>query len=224
MRAAARAYDTVRDAILLGKYQAGSRLIEEELARTIGVSRTPIREALRRLHAEGLIQFEPNHGAVVAIFDTKDAEERFELRAVLEPIGASRAAERASAAVITELRSLAELQVAETMRLGSESLARITGLNDQFHGLIQRAAASAPLSRAMSGLVEAPLVVRTFSQYTQAELRRSADQHLELVQAIEARDPSWARSVMHTHILSGRATYFRWRNAASVPPRVRAAI
>ena len=224
MRAAARAYTTVRDAIVQGKYQAGARLIEQELAQKIGVSRTPIREALQRLHAEGLIQFEPNHGAVVAVFDTEDADDRFELRAVLEPIGASRAAERASQSEIAELRSLAELQLFETIRLGSESLARIAELNDQFHGLVQCAAASAPLARAMVGLIEAPLVRRTFGQYTRAELRRSADQHVELVQALEARDPLWARSIMQAHILSGRATYFRRRSAASDAHVIQAAI
>ncbi len=75
MRAAERAYATVRDGILHGKYDAGTRLTEQDLARTAGVSRTPIREALRRLHAEGLVQFEPNHGAVVSFFGIEDAEE-----------------------------------------------------------------------------------------------------------------------------------------------------
>ncbi len=96
MRAAQRAYATVRDGILRGEYRAGSRLTEQELAQAAGVSRTPVREALRRLHAEGLVNFEPNHGAVVAMFELEDAEEIFELRALLEPISARRAAERAT--------------------------------------------------------------------------------------------------------------------------------
>ena len=91
MRAAERAYSAVRDGILQGRYNAGSRLTEQELAAAVGVSRTPVREALRRLHAEGLVEFEPNHGAVVALFELEDAEEIFELRALLEPISARRA-------------------------------------------------------------------------------------------------------------------------------------
>jgi len=209
MRAAERAYATIRDGILHGTYDAGARLTEEDLARTAGVSRTPIREALRRLHAEGLVQFEPNHGAVVALYDLERAEEIFELRALLEPISARRAAERATPATISALRSLAEQQLAESTRRTGEYLMRIGQLNDRFHRLIQAAAESVRLEKMLAGLIEAPLILRTFRQYTPAELVRSADQHLELVQAFEVRDPVWAHSIMAAHILAGRATYLR---------------
>ena len=211
MRAAERAYSTVRDGILHGKYDAGSRLTEQELAHAAGVSRTPIREALRRLHAEGLVEFEPNHGAVVALFEQEDAEEIFELRALLEPISARRAAERAMPSVIADLRALAQQQMLESTRRGRGYLTRIGELNDRFHRLIQQIAGSARLVKALAGLIEAPLMLRTFAQYTPAELQRSADQHMELVQALEARDPVWAHSIMLAHILAGRATYQRSR-------------
>jgi DNA-binding GntR family transcriptional regulator len=213
MRAAELAYATVRDGILHGKYDAGSRLTEEDLARTAGVSRTPIREALRRLHAEGLVQFEPNHGAVVALYGLEQAEEIFELRALLEPISARRAAERATPGTISALRALAEQQLAESTRRTGEYLLRIGELNDRFHRLIQSAAESVRLEKMLAGLIEAPLILRTFRQYTPAELVRSADQHLELVQAFEAHDPVWAHSIMAAHILAGRATYLRSRQA-----------
>lgn len=214
MRAAERAYAIVRDAILLGTYAAGSRLTEQEVVAAAGVSRTPVREALRRLHAEGLVNFEPNRGAVVALFELEDAEEIFELRALLEPIGARRAAERAAPHTIAELRSLAERQLEESTRREAGYLIRIGELNDQFHRLIQAAAESPRLAKTSAGLIEAPLILRTFGQYTRVELQRSADQHLELVQAFEARDPLWAQSIMRAHILAGRATYIRSRRAA----------
>ena len=213
MRAADRAYATVRDGILCGTYAAGSRLTETEVAQTAGVSRTPVREALRRLHAEGLVNFEPNHGAVVAAFELEDAEEIFELRALLEPVCARRAAERASPDLIAELRSLSQQQIEESSRRAAGHLARIGALNDQFHRLIQRAADSPRLAKTLSGLIEAPLILRTFAQYAPGELQRSADQHLELVQAIEAQDGAWAHSIMHAHILAGRATYLRGRRS-----------
>ena len=211
MRAAARAYTSVRDGIVRGAYAAGARLTEQDLAQTIGVSRTPVREALRRLHAEGLVEFEPNHGAVVAAFDLEDAEEIFELRALLEPISARRAAERAAPAIIAQLRALSQQQMLESTQRRAGYLMRISDLNDRFHRLIQAAANSPRLAKTLAGLIEAPLILRTFAQYSSAELRRSADQHLELVQAFEARDPMWAHSVMHAHILAGRATYLRSR-------------
>jgi DNA-binding GntR family transcriptional regulator len=213
MRAAERAYATVRDGILHGKYDAGSRLTEQDLARTAGVSRTPIREALRRLHSEGLVQFEPNHGAVVALYGLEQAEEIFELRALLEPISARRVAERATPGTISALRALAEQQLVESTRRTGEYLLRIAELNDRFHRLIQSAAESVRLEKMLAGLIEAPLILRTFRQYTPAELVRSADQHLELVQAFEAHDPVWAHSIMAAHILAGRATYLRSRQA-----------
>jgi DNA-binding GntR family transcriptional regulator len=213
MRAAERAYASVRQGILHGTYAAGARLTEQELAQAVGVSRTPIREALRRLHAEGLVQFEPNHGAVVSLFGVEEAEEIFELRALLEPISARRAAERASAATIAELRALAELQLAESRRRSGDYLMRIGQINDRFHRMIQAAAGSVRLEKTLAGLIEAPLILRTFGQYTPGELLRSADQHLELVQSFEARDPLWAHSVMAAHILAGRATYLRSRLA-----------
>ena len=213
MRAAERAYSTVREGILRGTYDAGSRLTEQELAKAAGVSRTPIREALRRLHAEGLVQFEPNHGAVVALFELEDAEEIFELRGLLEPISARRAADRATPPIIAELRMLAEEQMSESIRRRQGYLARIGELNDRFHRLIQKTADSPRLVKALAGLIEAPLILRTFGQYTPAELHRSADQHLEMVQALEARDPVWAHSIMRSHILAGRATYLRGRRS-----------
>jgi DNA-binding GntR family transcriptional regulator len=170
-----------------------------------------VREALRRLHAEGLVHFEPNHGAVVAMFELEDAEEIFELRALLEPISARRAAERATPDTIAKLRTLAQRQKLESTRRTSGHLSRIGDLNDRFHRLIQAAAASPRLAKTLAGLIEAPLILSTFAQYSAAELQRSADQHLELVEAMEARDPMWAHSVMHAHILAGRNTYMRGR-------------
>jgi DNA-binding GntR family transcriptional regulator len=208
MRAVERAYSVLREGIVQGRYDAGAHLTEQALARTVGVSRTPIREALRRLHTEGLVQFEPNRGAVVTLVEPEDAEEIFELRALLEPLGAQRAAERATPAVIAELRSLAEQQVLESRRAGRHVI-RIGELNDCFHRLIQQVAGSARLAKALTGLVEGPLILRTFRQYSVTELQRSAHQHLELVQAFETRDPSWAYSIMQAHVLAGRAAYLR---------------
>jgi DNA-binding GntR family transcriptional regulator len=214
MRAVDKAYATVRDGILRGTYPAGSRITEQDLALDAGVSRTPVREALRRLESEGLVSVAPNHGAVVAAFELKDAEEIFELRAVLEPICAQRAAQLASDEQIAELRALAQRQALESRRRRRGHLLRIGELNDRFHRLLQHAAASPRLEKALAGLIEAPLILRTFGQYSAGELQRSADQHVELVQALEARDPVWAQGVMRAHILAGRGAYLRSRRLA----------
>jgi DNA-binding GntR family transcriptional regulator len=220
MRAVDRAYSVVRDGILRGAYASGARLTEQDIALAAGVSRTPVREALRRLETEGLVRVSPNHGAVVAAFEHEDAEEIFDLRAVLEPISARRAAVRASAEQIAELRLLAERQLRESRTRRRGYLLRIGELNDRFHRLVQRAARSPKLEKALSGLIEALLILRTFREYSPSELQRSADQHLELVQALEARDPGWAASVMQTHIMAGRGAYLRSRRGVRASGRV----
>ena len=110
MRAVDQAYHTVRDGIISGRYPPSSRVTEQDIAEAAGVSRTPVREALRRLHGEGLVEFQPNHGAVVTDWTDVDTDEVFELRAMLEAHGAARAAKRATPAQILELRRLAEEQ------------------------------------------------------------------------------------------------------------------
>jgi DNA-binding GntR family transcriptional regulator len=150
---------------------------------------------------------------MVSSYGVEAAEEIFELRALLEPISARRAAERATRDAITAMRSLAERQISESMQRQGDFLSRIGRLNDQFHRAVQAAAQSIRLGRTLAGLIEAPLILRTFERYTSTELKRSADQHLELVQAFEERDPSRAHSIMHAHILAGRAAYLRGRQS-----------
>ena len=209
MRAVDRAYEAVRSGIIAGRYLAGARLTEQEIATTVGVSRTPVREALRRLDAEGLVEFTPNLGAVVTTWTEEDSDEIFDLRAMLESYGARRATIRATDEQIAELRRLAELQYRESVERRTGYLERIADLNSQFHRRMQEAAASNRLSRALAALIEAPLMMRTFQKYTPEDLQRSAQHHLEIVLALEARDPEWAASVMLSHIHAARGALNR---------------
>jgi len=92
--AAAAAADLIRQAIVDGRVPPGHRLKEEELAQQLGISRTPVREALLVLQSEGLVEAAPNRGATVRAYDTADLEEMYELRALLEGHAAGRAASR----------------------------------------------------------------------------------------------------------------------------------
>lgn len=209
MRAVDQAYQTVRDGIIAGRYPPSTRITEQDIAAAAGVSRTPVREALRRLHSEGLVEFQANHGAVVTEWSAEDADEVFELRAMLEAFGAARAATRASEAQVQELRALAEEQYACSVAREGEYLERIGELNSRFHRRLQDAAGSPRLSRALSALLEAPMIMKTFLKYRPEDLERSAVHHLELVKAIEARDADWAASVMRSHILAARGALRR---------------
>ena len=209
LRAVDRAYEAVRSGIIAGRYLAGARLTEQEIATTVGVSRTPVREALRRLDAEGLVEFTPNLGAVVTTWTEVDSDEIFDLRAMLESYGVRRATIRASDAQIAELRRLAELQQRESVERKTGYLERIGDLNSRFHRGMQEAAASPRLARALAGLIEASLMMSTFQKYTPEDLQRSAHHHLEIVRALEARDAEWAASVMFSHVHAARGAMNR---------------
>lgn len=209
MRAVEKAYQTVRAGILLGRYAAAERITEHEIAQAAGVSRTPVREALRRLHAEGLVEFAPNQGAVVTAWTDADSDEIFDLRALLESYGAQRAAQRATPEQIDELRVLAQRQVRLSQQSAEHNLELIGDVNGQFHRKLHEAAGSARLVKVLTSLIEAPLIMKTISKYTAEDLARSAAHHLEIVQAIEARDGQWAASVMRSHILAARGALRR---------------
>ncbi len=202
--AADHAYEAIKSRILSGDLPPGTRLREVHLARETGVSRTPVREALRRLSAEGLAVVLPRRGAVVGQWSLADVEEIFELRVLLEGYGAGRAAQRIDETTLAELEELAREMEALRQRGRPRDLARITDLNSRFHLAIARASGSGRLVSLVSQIMEMPLVVRTFHRYSPEELARSMAHHIELVAAMRAGSSQWAENLMRTHLLAAR--------------------
>ncbi len=200
------AYDALVSDILSGAYPIGHRIREEEVAARVGTSRTPVREALRRLNAEGLVDLQPHRGAVVQT-TMYQIEELYELRALVEGYGAAQAAGRRAEADLVELVELCDSMDAVVGR--GEDMGELTALNLAFHRQIQVAAGIDRIVGALPGLAVGPLVRETFRHYAPQELARSMRQHRELVEAIAARDVEWARSVMSAHIYAGRAALLR---------------
>ena len=203
-RAAELAYVTVRDRIVRGVYAGASRITEQEIADSTGVSRTPVREALRRLQAEGFVKVTANHGAIVTEWSSQDTDNVFELRALLEPYGAARAAKLITAEGIAELSRLAEAQYRESETRADGYIGRIRELNSSFHRVLQGFSGNTRLTALLPSLIEAPLVLKTFATYEPRELIRSASHHLEIVRALEARDGDWSAALMRSHILGAR--------------------
>ena len=205
-KAAELAYQAIRDGIIEGRFRAGARLREEEIAEATGVSRTPVREALRRLDAEGLVEFLPNRGAHVASWSSEELEQIFDLRALLEGYGAKLAAPRATAEVIAELESLADRMEATARRTSDPgAVDEVSTLNNAFHRVILQTAGNDRLAALLSSLVELSLVHRTFRRYSPEALARSMAHHRELIDALRAGDGPWAESVMTSHVLAARA-------------------
>jgi DNA-binding GntR family transcriptional regulator len=207
MKAAEKAYNVLRSGIIEGTFPPGSRITEQEIASKVEVSRTPVREAMRRLQAEGLLEFAPHQSPMVRAWSDADAEEIFELRTLLEAYAAERAAGHATEDEIARIRALAEAQQAEVEDQRIGYLERIADLNEQFHKTLYAAAGSERLRSILGSLADAPLVFEVFRDYSQDELHRSARHHLEIALAIKAGDGDWAASVMRSHVRAARQTF-----------------
>lgn len=198
------AYRLIRAQVLSGERRGGEWLREGELAESLGVSRTPVREALRRLTAEGLVRYERHRGVQVHALTERDVEEIFDLRSVLEPWG-SRLAALSGTVDVDTLDGLAHDM--DAAAAGSRpDVDRITELNNRFHTLVLEGARNRRLAALVSSVVEVPVVWQTFSRYSGSALRRSLAHHHELVDALRARDPEWAESVMRSHVRAARTS------------------
>lgn len=201
-------YEVLRDDILRGEITAGTWLREGTVATQLGVSRTPVREALQRLHADGLVDLIPRRGAQVIRLSGEDVEASYDVRILLEGEAARRAAEF-GVADLEALRDKCETMERELRRDDNNSFDEITRLNMEFHRHIQEASCNKILPSLLSGIVQVSVVLHTFRHYTKSELRRSFAQHREIVDALEARDATWAMAAMHAHLLGARASLTR---------------
>ncbi len=206
-RAADHAYRCIRDAILAGALPPAGRLKEEELVALCGVSRTPVREALRLLAADDYVTLVRNQGAQVKAWSADDLEELFDLRAVLEGHAAARAAVRVSDAEIRRMQ--ASIDEMDALLASPTSLEQrietFLRLNWALHESVWGAAGSVRLQTALVRLIEQAVIVRTARRYTLERMTRSHQHHRELVAALRAGDASWAEATMRSHIRAALA-------------------
>ncbi len=193
--------------IVEGEYLPDERLVEEHLAERLGVSRTPVRQALTMLEAEGLVEIAPNKGAVVCSFSIEDVWDIYDLRAVLEGYAARRAADRVGA---EELRRLGEA-VEEQARIApekaldrEEAIRRIVDANQRFHSGIIEASRNGRLGKLLQRTVEMPLMFKAFFWYTPKELSISNHYHRRILHSLESGDGERAEIVMKEHVYEGR--------------------
>ncbi len=206
-KASMRAYHLIREGILAGRFQPGERLTEKELAAECGVSRTPVRDALRMLAAELYVTSVPNYGTFVTDWSLDDIQDIFELRALIEGYGARRAATRASGAQIAALEEQAAVIQAELERERGPDLDVFLTANRRFHEIVMEASSSERLATLVHHLIQPPVVAKTATRYKRSDLLRSNAHHREIIQAFRARDGDWAQSVMVAHIHAGYSAY-----------------
>jgi DNA-binding GntR family transcriptional regulator len=201
------AYDQIRLAIVEGRFPAGGRLVEQRIAEEFGLSRTPVREALRRLEAEALIRHERNRGAVVREYSAEEIRDLYELRAHLEALGSARAATRVTAEEIAGLRDAVQAfdqSVADSRPHDVVAMRAVNLANSRLHRLILAASRHEMLGDILSRTVAVPLVFSAFAQYDEDGLRRSALFHRLILAAIETGDADRAAALMREHVFQGR--------------------
>ena len=192
--------------ILTGEYGPDERLIEEQLAERLGVSRTPIRQALTMLEAEGLVEIAPNRGATVCSFTIEDVWDIYDLRAVLEGHAARRAAGRIEKGELERLRELDGEMEGLPGRFDDheEEIRTLVALNQEFHGTIVEASRNRRLEHLINRTVELPLMFKAFFWYSPQERTISNQYHRQILEALEKGDADRAEIIMREHVYEGR--------------------
>jgi DNA-binding GntR family transcriptional regulator len=187
--------EVLRRAILNGELESGSRLVQAELAATLEVSTTPVREALRDLASEGLIRFDPHRGAVVTELNPEELREIYEIRQILEPHAMRQAVPALTDKNLETLRKLHQKMIDE------KHSASFVDFNRTFHMAIYEAAASPRLTAIIRALEDAAVMYIGASLKTSPGIRDHAiHDHGEILEALEKRDTEAAVDAIKRHL------------------------
>jgi DNA-binding GntR family transcriptional regulator len=191
------AYGEIRRYIVEGVLPPGTRLVEKKLTTSLGISRTPLREALRRLEQDGLIERHISGGLSVTELTPDEIKEIMGIRAVLEGHCAALAAERISA---DELAKLFQAHEDAVDAIRDEDLQALKEANTRFHDGINTASGSRQCLAMVNGIRESILRYRSEALNDEATRRRSFEEHLEILTAIKEHDAERAEKLMRAHI------------------------
>ena len=207
--AADQAYRSLRDAILSGGLQLDARLTELSIAESLGISRTPVREAIKRLILEGFLSRERGQGLRVTTLDPDEVQQIFRIRLMLESYAARRAAERATPEEAAELKRLAEVMSAHSPARSEADYVVVSEANAAFHRLVMTSARAPRLGAMLALAVNLGLVLRTYRMYSHQDMLRQSRHHHEIAEAIAARAPDWAETAMALHLEAAAAVAVR---------------
>ena len=196
-------FKTLREAILKGDLAPGERLMEIKLANQLGVSRTPIREAIRKLELEGLVVMVPRKGAEVAKITEKDLRDVLEVRASLEELAISLACERITDEKIAELKDA--LEQFRTVIKGKD-VTKIAQMDVAFHDVIFEATQNARLVQMVNNLREQMYRYRLEYLKDFSTHSRLDEEHVKIFEAVSARDIERATALIREHIYNQEVT------------------
>ena len=190
-------FESLREAIISGVLKPGERLMEVQLAEEMGVSRTPVREAIRKLELEGFVVMVARKGAYVAGISLKDVADVFEIRAALEGLAAALAAERITDEEIEEME---RVLVRKAALIEANDLDSLVEKDTEFHELIYKASRNERLMQIVSNLREQINRFRAVSLASPGRGREALEEHKKIVEAISSRNAALAQSVAQEHI------------------------
>ena len=198
--------ETLRTAIQNGTLQPGERLMELQLADELGVSRTPIREAVRELEAEGFVVMIPRRGTYVADISLKDISQVFEIRTALEELAAGLAAERITEEELEELERLL-VEIGDYIENGE--IDRIIETDIKFHQILYTASRNSRLSEIINNLREMLTRFRSVSLHYPGRLQDTWQEHRDLVEAIAEHNATRARKIAVRHMENSEQTLLK---------------
>ncbi len=190
-------FKTLRQAILTGELAPGERLMEIHLAEKLGVSRTPIREAIRKLELEGLVTMVPRRGAQVSKISKKSMSDVLEVRLALDDLAAELACERITE---DEIARLLEACNAFECAVATKDIRKIATADVAFHDIIFESTRNPRLSQLVNNLAEQMYRYR-FEYIKDTQIHDNlVKEHREIYEAIKAKDKARARNLIHVHI------------------------
>ncbi|HHY40443.1 MAG TPA: GntR family transcriptional regulator [Syntrophaceticus sp.] len=192
-------FETLREAIITGVLRPGERLMESQLAEELGVSRTPVREAIRKLELEGFVVMVPRKGAYVAGISLKDIADVFEVRAALESLATELAAERITEDELEELERIL-VKMSEIIEKGE--IEQLVECDKKFHDTLYRASRNRRLMQILSNLQDEVQRFRSVSLAYPGRMRTALEEHRKVVEALAERDLVQAKVLAWEHIES----------------------
>lgn len=192
-------FHAIREDILKGRYKENDELRETTLGKELGVSRTPVREALRQLELEGLVKIIPNRGAFVTGISEKDVRDIYMVRSVLEGLCVQMAAEHMTKERIDELE---EVLLLTEYYLEKGNMEQLTELDGKFHQILYTASESRILEHVLSDFHKYVQLARRNSVKTESRAQKSLEEHREILEALKENDAEKAEKLANTHILN----------------------
>lgn len=193
-----RVFHRLREDILKGKFKEHDELREITIGEELGVSRTPVREALRQLELEGLVTIVPNKGAYVTGITGKDVKDIYMIRSLLEGLCARWATEHITEEQIGELE---EVLLLSDFHSRGEKSDQVVALDGKFHEILYRASNSRILEHVLSDFHKYVQLARTTSVKAEDRARKSIAEHREILEAIKNKDADTAEKLANAHIL-----------------------